>query len=388
MSRAFSAGLWLFAWDLADHGVDSVLGWASDSGIDTLQVATTYHAGWFVHPHNPNHRTFMPEDGCTYFQPDLARYASTALKPRVAAVCAERDWIRAAGERLDHFGLDMASWTICNHNSRLGLRHPECTVQNVYGDRYPHALCPAHDDVDEYLRALCSDLAHHLPLRALQLESPGYLGMKHGHHHERDLTVLSPLECALIDLCFCPACTAKARERGVDVGSVAATVRAVLDAGMAEAPDRPVGHPESLAEVAARCPALADFIAFRQDVEDRLLESIREAVARAGVEIWSFAAPRPRISELVDVYHGSVYGMKADAVYESTRQLRAQVGGGRRLTMGVRLGLHSVRDAAELADIVAAVRDGGGDGAMFYNFSESPRRTLDWIKPALAGVRR
>jgi len=51
--------------------------------------------------------------------------------------------------------------------------------------------------------------------------------------------------------------------------------------------------------------------------------------------------------------------------------------------MGVRLGLNSVRDAGELTEIVAAIRNGGGDGVMFYNYSESPRSALNWIKTSL-----
>jgi hypothetical protein len=99
------AGLWMFAWDLADEGVDHLLGWAGESGLSAIQVAGSYHAGWFIHPHNPNCRAFMPEDGCVYFHPEERRYAETRLKPAVASVCAETDWMRAAGRR-------MVSWTI------------------------------------------------------------------------------------------------------------------------------------------------------------------------------------------------------------------------------------------------------------------------------------
>jgi hypothetical protein len=35
---------------------------------------------------------------------------------------------------------------------------------------------------------------------------------------------------------------------------------------------------------------------------------------------------------------------------------------------------------------VQAVGDGGAQGVMFYNYSESPMTTLNWIKPALAGL--
>src|SRR5438034_4729126 len=112
------SGLWMYAWDLADEGVDRVMGWAADSGLTTLQIAGAYHAGWFIHPHNPAHRAYMPDDGCVYFYPAEALYENTVLEPRVAAVCAETDWMRAAGERLDRYGLKLVSWTVCTHNTR------------------------------------------------------------------------------------------------------------------------------------------------------------------------------------------------------------------------------------------------------------------------------
>ena len=55
--------------------------------------------------------------------------------------------MREAGKRLDKHGLKLVSWTVCAHNTRLGLLHPECTVRNCFGDSYPHALCPANDQV-------------------------------------------------------------------------------------------------------------------------------------------------------------------------------------------------------------------------------------------------
>src|SRR5204862_1754250 len=101
------SGLWMFAWDLADEGVEKVMGWAADSGLTALQIAGAYHAGWFIHPHNPKHRAYMTEDGCVYFHPEMRLYDQTVLKPKVAPVCAQTDWMREAGKRLDRFGLKL-----------------------------------------------------------------------------------------------------------------------------------------------------------------------------------------------------------------------------------------------------------------------------------------
>ena len=43
-------GLFLHVWDLRDEGVDRVLGWMQESGLNQMAIAGSYHSGWFVHP--------------------------------------------------------------------------------------------------------------------------------------------------------------------------------------------------------------------------------------------------------------------------------------------------------------------------------------------------
>lgn len=380
------SGLWMFAWDLLDEGIENVMGWAADSGLTALQIAGAYHAGWFIHPHNPHHRAYMTEDGCVYFHPTPRLYEKTVLKPKVASVCTATDWMHEAGKRLDKYGLKLVSWTVCAHNTRLGLLHPECTVRNCFGDSYPHALCPANDQVRTYLAALCHDLANNLPLHAVQLESPGYMGLVHGHHHERDLTVLTPLEIALMDLCFCEACVRRAEIQQVDIGRIRAAVRAILEAGMMAAPDRPKGHPATMAQVAENLPELAGYLAFRQQVEDTLLHEIKAAMRPSAAQLFLLGGPNPQIASVVDVFNSGVYGQKPAQVLASTQAARKGLSEHHALYMGVRLGLNSVADAQELTGIVQAVKAGKGDGVMFYNYSESPKTALNWITPALAAA--
>lgn len=381
------AGLWMYAWDLADEGVDNVMAWAADSGLTALQIAGAYHAGWFIHPHNPKHRAYMPEDGCIYFHPTQRLYADTVLKPKVASVCAETDWMREAGNRLEKYGLKLVSWTVCAHNTRLGLLHPECTVRNCFGDSYPHALCPANRDVRNYLVALCRDLAENLPMHAIQLESPGYMGLAHGHHHERDLAVLSPFEQNLMDFCFCTSCAHEAEAKQVDIARVRAAVRSTLEAAMSHAPERPKGHPQSLAEFAAGVPELAAYQTFRKEIEDTLIHEIARAIRPAGAQLFLLGGYSPEVADAVDVFNPCIYGQRPAQALASTKAAKSGLQPKHLLYMGLRLGLNSVFSAQDLTEIVQAVKEGGGDGVMFYNYSESPMTALNWIKPALAAVR-
>lgn len=381
------SGLWMYAWDLADEGVDTVMGWAADSGLTALQIAGAYHAGWFIHPHNPMHRAYMTDDGTVYFHPELRLYENTVLKPKVAAVCTKTDWMREAGKRLDKHGLKLVSWTVCAHNTRLGRLHPECTVRNCFGDHYPHALCPANHQVRSYLAALCHDLSNNLPLHAVQLESPGYMGLVHGHHHERDLTVLTPVEIGLMDLCFCDACVRGAESMHVVIARVKSSVRSILEAGMGAAPGRPKGHPETMAQVIDRLPEMKAFLDFRLQIEDTLIQEIKIAMRPSKALLYLLGAPNPNIASSVDVFNSGVYGQKAPQVLTSTEMAKLGLSVQHELYMGVRLGLNSVADQNELTDIVQAVRQGGGDGVMFYNYSESPMTALNWIKKSMAALK-
>jgi hypothetical protein len=156
---------------------------------------------------------------------------------------------------------------------------------------------------------------------------------------------------------------------------------------MAHAPERPTGHPQALSEVAEALPELIAYQAFRQEIEDTLLREIKAGMKPSAARLYLLGSPNPQITPVVDVFNSGVYGQPPDEVLASTRAARARVSEPNELYMGVRLGLNSVSSAAELGEIVQAVGDGGAQGVMFYNYSESPMTTLNWIKPALAGLR-
>src|SRR5581483_2784416 len=83
-------GLFVFPWDLADEGIDRVMSFAAESGITTLYMASVYHAGLFLHPHNPIRKVYLLEDGVAYFHPRFQEYGK--MRPAVAQVSRERDW--------------------------------------------------------------------------------------------------------------------------------------------------------------------------------------------------------------------------------------------------------------------------------------------------------
>ena len=126
----------------------------------------------------------------------------------------------------DRTGLSVAGWTVCLHNTRLGMRHPGACTRNAFGDPNYYSLCPSHPDVRRFAINLVADLTHGYRPDAVQLESPGFMGFAHEFHHEKDGVGLTPEDDFLMALCFCDACLARAARAGVDGEAARRTVRA------------------------------------------------------------------------------------------------------------------------------------------------------------------
>ena len=45
-------------------------------------------------------------------------------------------------EKISKYDLDLWAWTVCNHNTRLGLLHPEAVITNVFGDKRDAHVSP------------------------------------------------------------------------------------------------------------------------------------------------------------------------------------------------------------------------------------------------------
>lgn len=382
-------GLFLHVWDLQDEGVDRVLGWISDSGLNQMAIAGSYHSGWFVHPGKEKRRLYMTPGGALYFPPDPAIFRGTPIQPAVADFVRKTNWLRLAGEKIGRHGLRMVSWTVGVHNTRLGLRYPEYTQHTVYGDSLPHALSIGHDAVRAYLKAVCRDLATNYPMYGVQLEAFGWMGIRHGHHHERDLTDLGPVEQALLSTCFNPETMKKAKARGIDAEKARETARAVLDAAFRDAPDRPANHPRSIAELEERSADLKAYNRFRQALADELIVEIKqEALKGTACKLLLQSGYQADVAHVADGFACGAYGQPPETVLATVRRGAAALPAGWKgdFPCFIRLGMGIPSSPEQLRAIVGAVRQGGSTGPVFYNYSESPPRMLSWVKDALRGL--
>jgi hypothetical protein len=394
--RFMRFAIWAYPWDVLDLGIDQAVADVRDrAGLNSINLATSYHAGRFFQPRSPRRKSYFPEDGTIYFQPDARLWADRVLVPKVADLVAERgDVLRTLIEQRDRTGLSIACWTVCLHNTRLGLLHPGACTRNAFGDPYYYSLCPSHPDVRAYATTLVRDLTRTYKPDIVQLESPGFMGYNHGYHHEKDGVGLTPEDDFLLSLCFCDACVRRAALAKVDAMAAQRTVRAWIE----ESAARAVPSPRWL-EFAQRGPGV-----FRAhpEVEAYVLWRF-EPVTSLVAEIKATADPASRIDVIDDGWRSGcdlaalaticdgvlfcAYDRAPAAVGADVAAVRRMLPAQCRLGVGMRLFYPEMKDAKDIVERTRAAIEAGATEMHYYNYGLVPAARLDWVRAAVDAVR-
>ena len=217
---------YLYPWDV--DGDPAAPDRIAGLGVTEVSLAAAYHAVRAVTPFHPGRRV-VTRDAAVYYRPDPGRWRGARLRPADPGDGAAGSFERAA-DALRAAGLTVNAWVVVAHNGRLGAAHPECTVRNAYGDRYPWALCIASPDVAGYAATLSAEVAALDGAGGIELEACGWYGYDHGSAHDKTGGFPAGTSGWLLDACFCAACAGALQDAGVDPGELARRVRASLDA--------------------------------------------------------------------------------------------------------------------------------------------------------------
>ncbi|MFB7516240.1 hypothetical protein [Streptomyces sp. NPDC056144] len=278
------AGVFLYPWDV--DGDPAAPGRLAALGVVQVTLAAAYHSTRALSPRHPAHRIVTAEHAAVLYPPDPARWADRALRPYPAGEWAPGDAYGRAAEALEGTGLDVHSWVVLAHNSRLGAEHPETSVVNAYGDRYPWAPCVARPDVRAFLVELAAEAAVRPGAAGTELESCGWYGFAHLHAHDKTSGVpLGEREQYLMSLCFCPSCREGYGNGGADPDVLAAAVREALAPVWAGA--GPAGGLGAL-----EAPAAAWRAGAARSFQDEAVAAVR-AAAPPGFRVLLHADPDP-----------------------------------------------------------------------------------------------
>ncbi|MFJ3583719.1 hypothetical protein ACIPPS_15995 [Streptomyces sp. NPDC090127] len=222
------AGAFVYPWDVV--GDPAAPGLLADLGLASVTLASAYHSTRALTPRHPAHRIVTAAHAAVLYPPDGARWSGRALRPYEAGAWAPGDAYGQAAGALADAGLEVHSWVVLAHNSRLGAERPDTSVVNAYGDRYPWAPCIARPDVHAYLVELAVEAAVRPGAAGTELESCGWYGLAHLHAHDKTAGVpLGDREQYLMSLCFCSSCREGYEAGGVAPDALAAAVRAALE---------------------------------------------------------------------------------------------------------------------------------------------------------------
>lgn len=381
-----SASMWTYLWDIVDEGYDDVLQRLKDNGLTSISLATAYHTGKFLAPHNPRKKVVFLEDGTVYFQPNPKLYGT--LQPLPNTLVKEGHSLATVKKHADAKGLQTRSWVVCCHNTRLGMLHPEIACETVFGDTLYHNLCPSNAEVRKYIRALVKDIASY-GVDAIELEALQFQGYAHGTHHEREGIELNQAMRFLLGLCFCPSCTKRAQGAHVDVEAVRKFVKSTLESHF----EKPGSLNEQYPTLDALPKELFDpFLEWRKSVVVSFVEELAHEVR--STKLRPMMSVEPLAQKMVSTDPARVAkatgGVLAIGYVKDGNALRGPLSnlqslvGNEEITVGFQAGLPESGGKVEFLDRIKVARELGVNGFNFYNYGFIPYQNLTWIKEALA----
>ncbi|EJC83122.1 hypothetical protein Rleg4DRAFT_4862 [Rhizobium leguminosarum bv. trifolii WSM2297] len=389
--------MWTYPWDVQDQGLDAFAAeLAGRAGLNTVSLATSYHAGRFLQPRSPHQKAYFPEDGTVYFRPDESLWQDKVIRPLMASNVSERgDMLEALVRGRETTGLKVSCWTVCLHNSRFGMLHPDHVTRNAFGNPNYYNLCPSSPAARAYAVTLVRDITVNYRPDMVELESPNFMGFAHEYHHEKDGVGLNAEDDFLLSLCFCDHCTARAAKAGVPVGgarrSVARFIAELCERAVPERqfPDFPPAGIDAFRDH----PDLHAYLTWRSEPVSSLIGEIKASAEPATRIVlidlkdgWLGGVDLAAVAKLCDGAILCCYDMEPTAIGDVIRTGRATLGSEKFLGVGLRVFYPEVGEADVLAARAKAAVDAGADGVNFYNYGLIPAKRLDWVKAAVGAI--
>ena len=274
-----------YPWDVARLGSERLLGDLAERGISGIDLAATYHPIDALSPRDGPVRLFSSPRGAVHFPARVDRYAR--IRPSFAPDRGIRSAWPAVAKAASSSGLALNAWTVVLFQPWIADAYPDCARVLPGGDAVGSGVCPASEDVRDYVAVLCGDIVEQFDINTLRLEGIMPVAYDYGWGRPRVLVDISPLAGQLLSLCFCTSCLRRGRDAGIDVERVRQTVNAAIADEIEDtSASRAVGRTTGLA-------ADAELHEFVVQHEQAAIELARAAVSQLD------PARRPRVSTIV-----------------------------------------------------------------------------------------
>ena len=287
----------------------------------------------------------------------------------------------------DAGGPKVSCWTVCMHNSRLGMAHSEHVLRTAHGDSLSYGLCPSSPAARAYVIGVVAEISERYRPDRVELESPDFMEFDHGFHYEKDGLGLLPEDLFLLGVCFCAHCQKRAKSNGVDADAGLEVTHRLLDQSFErEIPETQFpDFPATKRNVFSDHPDLFDYLKWRSKPIVSLIRDIRAA-----------AHPDSRILLIDDInswwrgvdlstaatyFDGIVYcahTTSQEQILSNLENVRCVIGANKTLIAGFQLFYPEVSDRADFAARTDAALQ-VADGCNYYNFGLVPNARLSWL---------
>ena len=365
--------MFLYPWDVWDEPEGKTADELREMGVSHVSVAALYHQARMLFPHRSSGKLKMHQGGSLYVPFDGKRYSE--LAPRQGQGMPSGGWRKMISELKDR-GITVSAWSVLLHNSFLAARYPRYAIENVYGDRIPSNLCPSNAAVRDYLAQIIRDIAAS-GVNGIDAESLDFAGFLHGDHHEMQAYADTAQLNRLLGLCFCPACLADARARGIDAEELRRQVRRAAEAFLNLKPI-PCIDPDLLqAYDRMRCDRISGLY---KDLQEIGKVPLRPVLWAAGDALPVEAGVRAReigVQEIIACYPESPRNVSAFA-----ERIRSETGGDKAITGGIRLMAPQCTAAEQVREYETAYCEAGIEKVIYYQYGMAPQPFLDELKRA------
>ncbi|GHV48209.1 hypothetical protein FACS189499_07150 [Clostridia bacterium] len=386
------AGMFMYPWAVGDFAAFTEK--YSTLGLNGIAPAFQYHRGTFLQADNG--RVYRLPESALSFRPNAALYGESGLVPAVNEAAAKSDVTARIAEWAKKSGIAVNAWTVLLHNSSIGGKNRELTVENAFGDRYEHALCSANERVRNYSDALITDICANSAPENILVESATFIPAFHGGHHEISNVIVSPALHFLYSLCFCPRCMEKANAAGADAEKARYSVKSLAVKLLNSEPYCGENGEGWIAAVFLEKPEIFLYEKARQANTAAYIEFLGNVIHRnkARFRLMPNQPPLPDNSaynegmSYAEVGRLSAVDEYLPLIYsggENYRNVRAALRlFDEKTPMGGAFTLHPGRypDKGSFIGAVAAAAEDGCRTAYFYNYSIASEERLGWIREA------
>lgn len=295
----------LYAWDLADEGVDHAL----DVLASRAEVNSAYLVGMMHkekrplharhYPHNPVRRYYLPEDSRAYWKPTDDHYGRILPLTSDRDFLAGTDWLQVlidgARSRGMRTGCEISHTIIDAQYARE--HYPDALQRDVFGnivgtfeavEAQRSLPCLNHPDVREYIVGLFTDLATNYDVDYLQTCLVMFGAGRGGGMHSSGPNDWRELLGVATGGCFCRACEDKAKSEGLDWAEMIAEIghlaRLSKQIGLAELHERQLLDESNFSEssLLIENDAFMAWLQFRKRSITGLFAEVREALSKIG----------------------------------------------------------------------------------------------------------